>query len=231
MLELPKPISVAAFAPPVGEKTYTQHLQETIGNLGDSTDGWDAAFASAANALAAMGAPELQAGIQNSLAAAAQATAGLDPATLDGHVADYVASKPYSDSLVSAAAAGKVPNLLEMPITPDGGFIQFEPPTLAAHDFGTLKLGSAPISMQIGTTISTVLGGDKGMVSANIVNQDPVEWEITQTERDTNNGDRHITTYLTVSPLVIGKGLCQVKILTFTPSKVEILTATVNVVA
>lgn len=43
-IPLPKAISVAQFAPPVGEPTYTQIFHETMGNAGTPDDGFDQKF-------------------------------------------------------------------------------------------------------------------------------------------------------------------------------------------
>lgn len=229
MLQLPKPISLAVFDVPAGP-TYKQILDETFAPLDASEADNATAHTQLAALTSAMGDASLQATLESSIADATKAHSGLSTATLDGHIGDFIASKPYSDSLVSAAAAGKVPSLLEMPITPDGPYIQFEPPTLTDHDFGTLKLGGNPVTFQIGTTVNTQLGGDTGMVSADIINADQSEWEITQESREHNDGSTRTITFLQVTPLVLGRSVCQVNVLTFIPSKVQIITARVNVV-
>jgi hypothetical protein len=225
-----KLLDPAAPAEIVSSPSYTDIFHETLGTAATDQDDF-------ANHLAKLTAlvDSFQSEVDTTsqggeIAGAVAALGNADPAPLDATIANYAGTIPTGKQFVSDGQSLAPPRLLELPISPSSGGVPAAPPTLTAHDFGILKLGSGPHSFELGTSVYLVNGQSLGLLDVQLINYDQLEWAITSTEHDTVNGDQHITWYITVTPAVLGKSTAQVNTNKVNNTQYTIYTFTVDVV-
>jgi hypothetical protein len=228
-MDLPKPVLPVLFTPGAGP-TYTQIFEETMGAHGTKDDGYDAKAAELAGISAAFGAELASDPLGGSLGTAATLLTIVDPATLDSHLADYVATKEYGMGIVTAAAAQVEPQLLTLPLTPGRPDVSFLPPSQLAHDFGTVKLASAPVTYELGEELVYADGRDTGINPIGFVLNAPGIFSESETDHTYNNGDVRYRWYLTMSPATVGQWTAQYEYINQFNRQLVILTLTVTVI-
>lgn len=228
-IPLPTPGAIPAFEPDTGP-TYTQIFQDTIGALGSDADGFPQMFAQLTALSSAFGV-ELAADQAIGPVATLGGVPGiLDPAPLDGTIGNYIAAGATGDAILATAASIVEPQLLTLPITPGDGSTNFLPPANATHDFGTVKLGSPPVSFQVGSYISDPFTGDTGDIPKDFTVQAPpfTEW---LTYTDIHQGTQQRVDFgITMTPLAVGQFTAQFEYVQGGNRQLIILTLTVNVV-
>lgn len=234
------PLDPADFvpSPPGATPGFTQDVIDTLGNQGDSTDGFEELLAGAGQLIDAWD------------AAAAASDADLDavltlldatkPDNLDTSVAGYVSTIPYGASVVSDATLLAPPQLLEFPLNANMTVGGIAPPaSQSAVDFGSIKLGSAPLVRFLGSSHS-VKTGRSGVYGIALAVGDPAIWKIHEVQGPLYQvplpGGAHFTGFdltdsLVVTPAKLGKFVAQVNIINSPALGFNVVTYTVTVVA
>jgi hypothetical protein len=215
---------------------FTQDVIDTLGNAGDSTDGFDQLVAAVGQLIDGWDAATAA---QDADLDAVLALAGTtNPAPLDTSFAGYVATIPYGQSLVDSAVQLVPPQLLQLPLSPNFNPSIPSPPALSSVDFGTVKLGSAPIVHLIGTSTVTKLGrhgiwnvtfadGDTAIFQLRTVQGPPQKFS----DRTGNTWVDYDFTYnLVMTPAKLGKFVAQVDSGSVPSAGFNIITFSVNVV-
>jgi hypothetical protein len=222
-------IDAAAPAEIVSTPSYTDIFNEVMGTAATDQDGFAEDLASLATLVSAfegeVTAPDVTAGL-------ASATANLDsadPAALDATVANYVGTIPAGKQFVSDGEALAPPKILELPISagPLGG--SMVPPAQTKHDFGTVKLGSKPVTVSLGT--QTIIGNQtNGLFDVSLIDPGDGAFSVDSDEKDTASGNQRITFTLTMTPSVLGQHVGQLNTFPVRGGQMTITTLTVNVV-
>jgi hypothetical protein len=228
MLPLPVPISPLPFTPGTGP-TYTQIFEDTMGVAGTKDDGYDSAAAELAGISNAFGAELNSDPLGGSLGAAGIVLGGVNPATLDLHMSNYVATQEYGMGIVAAAAGAVEPQLLTLPLTPGDGSTQFIPPKQLTHDFGTVQLNSPVQGYFVGKETDTPTGQILGILTKGFVIAAPGIFSEASVETDTLQGFVHINWSIQMTPTRVGQWTAQYEYVDESIRQLVILTLTVNV--
>jgi hypothetical protein len=230
MLPLPTPISPLPFTPDAGP-SYTQIFNDTMGAYdtpGGDMDVWLAQLAGISNAFGV----ELNSDpLGVSLGTAGIVLGGVNPATLDVHMSNYVASKEYGMGIVAAASGAVEPQLLTLPLTPGDGISPFVPPSQQTKDYGNVKVGSFTQRLEIGQRIVTARKGVSGTRVIGFVIPNVPTFTLLEVETDTNTGNSTITYTILMNPVLVGQFTAQFEYIAPLTGALVILTLTVNVTA
>lgn len=169
-LALPKPIPLPTFIPDSSGGTYTSIFNEEAAQLPADAD-MGAALTALSAVSDAFGVELLADQGIGPLSTLFLPGAVLDPVTLDGSIGNYVAAGPTGDTIIQTLGSIQEPQLLTLPLTPGDGSTNFLPVGQTTHDFGTVKLNSAPITLPVGRFTETALSGDVGDSSIGFVIQ------------------------------------------------------------
>jgi len=209
-VDLPQIISVAQFDPGPPGPTYTQILHETLGPAATPDDGFDAAMADLAAVSNAFGAEVQSSPLIVDPGAIGGALGAIDPANLDVHMAGYVGTADLGNQILSTAIGLAVPQLLELPLTPDYPGLPFLAPIVMDQDFGTVKIGSANQFFFIGTSTSRVNLPNEGINFIGFADADPGTFTIDAPEHENLAGDVRTTYTLVMVPAKVGDFIAQV---------------------
>jgi hypothetical protein len=226
----PKPIPAPPFVPDTGP-TFTQIFNDTLGNLGTDQDGYAALFAALQNLSNGFGAELAADQAIGPIAVLGGAPGLLDPTPLDTTIGNYVAAGATGDAILADAGSISEPQLLTLPITPGDGSTNFLPPGQKTHDFGSVKLGSPPVSVEYGSYTETQFGGDVGDSSKGFVVNAPPFTEYF-TYRDNAAGtETYVTFGVTMTPNTLGLFTAQFEYVQGGNRQLIIVTLQVDVVA
>jgi hypothetical protein len=232
-LPLPSLVSIAQFDPGPPGPGYMDIFNSTMRNLATPADGFDPALIELAALSDGLGA-ELQStsslGLPDSVGIS---LLGTNPATLDGHMLEYVGSKDAGMAILMRAATTDTPPLREFPMDPsfDGGI--GAPPTQKTINVGPLKLGSAPVRTLIGQqTSSANLGTTVGLLSVTLHDGDGAQNTIVVDDWTSGTGQLEKWTYFIVStPLEVGVTFAEFNVISRDVPQNTILTLNLTVVA
>lgn len=155
-IPIPQPISVAPFDPGPAGPTYTDIYNETVGKLSADFDSLDPALSTMLDISAALDAEQVADEGGGDFGSLSTGVTGFDPTSLDSNVAAYVATGATGQAHIDALSGAAPPVLRQLPMDPtfDGGI--GAPPTQITINLGPVKVGSAPISIPLGTQTLTV---------------------------------------------------------------------------
>lgn len=206
---------------------FQQLVNDIVGNAGGPADGFDQIVQELAGFVDALG-PALQA-TEDDLDVILGMLAAGDTSNLDNSFMDYAGAEPASTGFLDSFAALAPPALGLLPLNTTG----YGNPNLTTgqqtHDFGTVKLGSAPQSFQIARF--TVIQGEAGPF-INLTNP-TVNGAIFQSvvdEVDTASGNQRFTYSVQMTPVLVGQFSSQVTYYHQGSNQYTILTLTVNVI-
>jgi hypothetical protein len=227
-IPLPKAISVAQFVPPVGEPTYTDIYNETVGSAPDPSV-LDALLSEAGGLVDLMG-QEIAGGVlDGALGAIGNVGAAFDPTSLDGNVGNYVAAIPAGRDALDGVGGLAIPGLLQLPISASFNGALGAPPKQSSVNLGTLKLGSAPLTISLGNYL-TVHGVSHTYISATIPDGDPAIFSVSVVDNVNPNTDTGLTLfYFVVTPRKVGQFVGQLDVIGGTGGGGTIFTYTVTV--
>lgn len=228
-MELPRPISIEQFTPPVGP-SYTDIFHAVMGGAATPADGFDAAMADLAAVSNAFGAELGTSGLLIDPGTLAPIFAGIDPANLDAHMAGYVGAMDAGNAIVAAAGGAVTPQLLILPLTPGRPDVNPAPPVVVTHDFGTVKLGSPDVLLEFGRETDTVTGQIRGNHGFNFAVGVPYIFGMLFDQTENNAGDTFIDWTLRMVPAIVGQWTGQLTYISGDSRRWTIMTLTVNVI-
>lgn len=228
-IPLPAPFTFAPFVPDAGP-TFTEIFNDTMGDLGTDADSFSSLFTQLQSLSNAFGGELAADQAIGPIATLGGIPGILDPAPLDTTIGNYVAASPTGDAILADVGNLSEPQLLTLPITPGDGSTNFLPPGQATHDFGTVKLNSGPVQIQVGAYTETQFTGDVGDSSKGFVVQAPpfTEWFNYVDRQQGTVTD--VTFGITMTPLAVGQFTAQFEYVQGGNRQLIILTLTVNVI-
>lgn len=208
---------------------FTKILQDTVGDVGGPGDGFDGIVSEVFGLIDALDAASAeQDAVLDGILAQHQ---DIDTTSLDNTIDNYVGTFPAGDSILTSAAGASPPFLGVLPLSTDplaAGIPM--PPSLISFDFGTVKLGSAPLIYDIGNFEQ---GGQRpdGVSSILIVANTGMDITVQETEKDSASGDiQRYHFWLQVTPSRVGTFNAEVTWLNTSQPVQTNLTLTINVV-
>jgi hypothetical protein len=231
-IPLPLRISVAQFKPPVGEPTYTQIFDATMGDLGTPADGFDKNMADLGAIADALNGEMIAEAAIGSIDTALGVLGAVDLTPLDSHIGNYEAAASTGNQIVADATQAAPPVLTELPISASFNAGVSAPPAQVSIDLGTLKLGSTPLTSVLGKFASDGAKLLAGMIQAQIYTGDPAIFSV-YTEHFAPQGIFHINGQwvFKVTPAKLGKFVAQLNTIGGEATYLEIRTYTVEIVA
>lgn len=154
---------------------FTQDVLDTLGNAGDSTDGFD----------------DLVAGVGQLIDGWDQATAAQDadldavlalagqsnPAPLDNSFSAFQGAFDTGNQIVATGSGLATPGLLELPLNPYFNLGYTTAPVQTTQDLGTRHVGDAPLEFVIGVEVAGPFG-PFGISGVQIADGDPAIFSI-----------------------------------------------------
>lgn len=208
---------------------FTQILQDTVGDVGGPSDGFDGIVSEVFGLIDALDASSAeQDAVLDAILAQHQ---DIDTTPLDSTIENYVGTFPAGDSILTSAAGATPPFLGVLPLSTDplaAGIPM--PPAQVSFDFGTVKLGSPALTYDIGKFEQ---GGPRpfGVSDISIVANTGMDITVQEEEKDSASGDiQRFHYWLQVTPSTVGAFSAEVTWLNTSQPVQTNLILTINVV-
>ena len=222
------PISIAPFAAPQGQPTYTDIFNATLGAVPDPAS-LDVPLIGASSIVLQLGG-EIDSGVlDGDIVTLGNIGGAFDPTSLDTNVGNYVAAVPLGAARLNDVGGIAIPALLQLPISAAFNGSLSAPPTQTNVNLGTMPLGGKPLSILLGSYL-TVKGRLVNYITASIADGDPAIFGLVHTSTynaNTNNGSDTFT--FVVTPSKPGTFLCQLDLVGGVGAAGTIFTYTVTV--
>lgn len=224
-----KIIDAAAPAEIVSTPSYTDIFNEVMGTAATDQDGFATDLASLATRISDFETDVQASDASGDLAGAVGNLDSADPASLDSTIEKYTGTIPAGQQFVSDGQALAPPKLLQLPISNTPLLHSMVPAAQTTHDFGTVKLGSAPVAFGLGTQV--IIGNrTTGLFDVQLMDSGDGVFVVDSDEKDTASGNQRISFTLTMTPRTVGPHVGQINMIPVEGGQLTILTLTVNVV-